>query len=156
MTKNLNLDQLRQVAGNATPGNWMWVNDREDERIRAGEFPYTHITSTDDVEGVNAVHIATFDPPTVLALIDRVELLEQRATTAVHVERKQRSRAEAAEQDVYGLREGYEILNDALVKQGERLEQAEAAVQRVREVAASSNKLHSEWILEALDGGEQK
>lgn len=50
---------------------------------------------------------------------------------------------------------GQDAIN-AILTLVDRAEAAEAAVQRVREVAASSNKLHSEWILEALDGGEQK
>lgn len=58
------------------------------------------------------------------------------------------SRLEQAEQDAYGFREGYEILKRALIKQGERLEQAEQAVQRVRE-------LHSYGKLGYPNGDEE-
>lgn len=43
---------------------------------------------------------------------------------------------------------------DAYSLQAQELETAEAAVQRVREVAHYSNNVHREAILEALDGGE--
>ena len=81
MTDNLDLTQLREVAEEATPGPWEakpYLYGVQDGRIR--------VTSPSDdneynlVETVlpeNAAHIATFDPPTVLALIDRVEKAEQ-------------------------------------------------------------------------------
>lgn len=71
------LNELRKIAESATPGNWMWVNDRTPELIRAGKFPYTHVTYTEDVVDENALYIATFDPPTVLALLSRLEQAEQ-------------------------------------------------------------------------------
>lgn len=73
----MELNELRKTAEEATQGNWMWVNDRDDERIRAGKFPYHHVTYTDDVVDENALYIATFDPPTVLALLSRLEQAEQ-------------------------------------------------------------------------------
>ena len=71
------LNELRKIAEAATQGNWMWVNDRTPELIRAGKFPYTHVTYTDDVIDENSLHIATFDPPAVLALLTRLEQAEQ-------------------------------------------------------------------------------
>lgn len=82
------------------------------------------------------------------------------------------SRLEQAEQDAYGFREGYEILKRALIKQGEHLEQAEQAVQRVRAMAqdweangnscAVGDRSADVWhatanaILRALDGDARR
>jgi len=48
---DLDLTELREIAKAATPGDW-----------------------TADI-GPAALHVATFDPPTVLALIDEIEEL---------------------------------------------------------------------------------
>ncbi len=113
MTKNL--DELRQVAERATPGPWeregtgvlgereAWDLGNGPARIMKAQMPWQR-----ERMEANAEHVATFDPPTVLALIDR---------------------AEAAEQ----------------------------AVERVREVAETSDdKYLTMAILEALDGGDTR
>lgn len=72
-----NLDKLRQVAANATPGPWA-VYDR-------GIGYEVHDANGYELNGgmretfteADATHIATFDPPTALALIDRAERAEQ-------------------------------------------------------------------------------
>lgn len=83
MSKNLDLSQLREVAGQATPGPWETLGGQGPfgthavcHRMEQGtlvELAYrdAHFDKT------NAVHIATFDPPTVLALIARLEAAEQ-------------------------------------------------------------------------------
>ena len=80
MTEKLDLAQLRGVAEEATPGPWEakpYLYGVRDGRIR--------VTSPSDgneynlVETVlpeNAAHIATFDPPAVMGLIDRLEAAE--------------------------------------------------------------------------------
>ena len=115
---NENLDQLRQVAERATPGPWECVEG--DEAFGLGA-PVGCLTWDDHSGEVfkkeDAEHVATFDPPTVLALIERVE-------------------------------------------------SAEAAVQRVRELATVAQSWASQVnmsrvrtlsgdILRVLDGGEQ-
>lgn len=83
---DLNLNELREVAEAATEGPWDFEAGGEyecgepgccseywDNRIW-GEgvvLLESHMLSTED-----ARHIATFDPPTVLALLDRVAELE--------------------------------------------------------------------------------
>lgn len=81
----LDLGRLREVAEGATPGSWEMtregqshprdsVADVADERgvpVFADCCGYTGSALTQDAE-----HIATFDPPTVLALIERLERAE--------------------------------------------------------------------------------
>lgn len=73
-------------------------------------------------------------PGLVLAILQELE-----ETRAKH--RKEWGRAEAAERDSYGLRKGYEILNNALVEQGERLEKAEAALPAPRAITGEQVNL---------------
>ena len=68
---DLNLAHLRSIAGAATPGPWH-------------ETPYDNAIESVDWDCIaddvyysqDRWYIATFDPPTVLALIDRIEELE--------------------------------------------------------------------------------
>ena len=92
---DLNLNELRKVAEAATPGPWE-VQHREGLDWLSSS---PHINSGDHEPGstvrragagdsawgstwphrnarADATHIATFDPPTVLALLDRVAELE--------------------------------------------------------------------------------
>lgn len=76
-----NLDQLRQVAERATrtdwhpvlvgfPGREVWLVD--------SELSFICSTQVGDERGErDSLHIATFDPTTVLALIDRVQAVER-------------------------------------------------------------------------------
>ncbi|WP_346921334.1 ead/Ea22-like family protein [Glutamicibacter creatinolyticus] len=98
MTKEL--DQLRQVAERATPGPWRFDTDSEEDYevgIPYSEWPQTlygpknscpsewavRVGDTHQVDEINELtwedvnHIATFDPSTVLALIERVEAAER-------------------------------------------------------------------------------
>lgn len=72
MTEPLDLDRLREVAKKATPGPWTLIG--------GGEYltPIGLMVAPDDggVWPEDATHIAAFDPPTVLALLDRVAELE--------------------------------------------------------------------------------
>ena len=70
------MSRLREVAEAATPGPWMvgetwWLEGVEHEVVLSPgdcEVAFTHPKDVD--------HIATFDPPTVLALLDRLEAAE--------------------------------------------------------------------------------
>lgn len=131
---NENLNQLRKIAQNATPGPWSADVGVRGDCVVFGpngrfllnaqaephwlEYPGETRSVAFDVDRRDCTHIATFDPPTVLALLDRVEA-------------------------------------------------AEATIQRVRELAtvaqswASQGNMPlvrtlSEYILRALDGGEQE
>lgn len=75
MTKNL--DQLRQVAKRATPGPWV-VYDRGIGYEVHDAYGYElNGGMRETFTEADATHIATFDPPTALALIDRAEAAEQ-------------------------------------------------------------------------------
>jgi len=73
----LNLDTLRKIAEAATPGPWeasdrgigYEVHDASAYELNSG----MRETFTES----DATHIATFDPPTVLALLSRLEQAEQ-------------------------------------------------------------------------------
>lgn len=123
----MELNELRKTAEAATPGPW----EKHDLPVAVANSNFTihapnavgvptwttalppEIASTLKTE--DAEHVATFNPETVLALLSRLE---------------------QAEQDAYGFRKGHEILNNALIKQGERLEQAE----QDRDAALEANK----------------
>ena len=102
------LDTLRKIAEQATPGPWEVdgpANAGPDDTLvlhnnDGGAIAYVQPLWDD------ATHIATFDPPTVLSLITRLEQAEQLV----------------------------QINNQAMLEQTQRAEQAEQAVARVREV----------------------
>ncbi|TLK56296.1 ead/Ea22-like family protein [Glutamicibacter sp. V16R2B1] len=170
MTKGL--DQLRQVAKRATPGPWArkgtavlgprepWDLGTGPARIIAAQMPWQR-----DRMEANAEHVATFDPPTVLALIDRAEAAEAAVSN-------QRSVVKTlAERNVELTK-----FKDAYSLQAQELEQAEAErdfrqkenkelfeqIERVRELASEYRKTIPEEVLHsvmvdirrALDGGE--
>lgn len=69
----LDLDHLRRVAEAATPGPWEQERDGHivcEATVRGDLVAEASHWTTD------AAHIAAFDPPTVLALIDRLEAAE--------------------------------------------------------------------------------
>ena len=117
---DLDLAELRRIAEAATPGPWGAVIAKYGSEV--GEYTGAHIPGVAEVfitehdgdrpplEESDAEHIAAFDPPTALALIDRIEALE-------------------AERD------GYRALsrnhNADAVAQRERAERAEARLARV-------------------------
>lgn len=87
-----NLDNLRKIAEAATPGPWtvMDVNDpgegvnfidvHQDGKsweVVSRRLPDRH--DDRDQMSADATHIATFDPPAVLALLSRLEQAEQAA-----------------------------------------------------------------------------
>lgn len=78
-----NLDNLRKIAEAATPGPWETLGGQGPfgthavcHRMEQGTL--VEIAYRDaHFDKANAVHIATFDPPTVLALLTRLEQAEQ-------------------------------------------------------------------------------
>lgn len=86
-TPPLDLTALRKVAESATPGPWeakqgavapgkKVVGPRESNDLGRGPIVLMQPIFWDKRSAANAAHIAAFDPPTVLALLDRVEAAE--------------------------------------------------------------------------------
>jgi len=83
---DLDLTDLREIAEAATPGPWESVvstyssecSDYEGARIPgvAEDISDYYIGTVPPLDVDDAAHIAAFDPPTVLALIDRLEAAE--------------------------------------------------------------------------------
>src|SRR5690606_22319081 len=94
------LQELRRIAEAATPGPWR-VNKYGPTRrimsIGAGKYGTDPVIANVETfwskreqekygdHGANAVHIATFDPPTVLALLDEIERLRREREAALDI-----------------------------------------------------------------------
>ena len=94
------LGRLREVAEAATPGPWYWEPPSGEDWPQSDESLLTrHRGEGDDYDpdvlsawgydasGTHAsdedrTHISTFDPPTVLALLDRLEAAEAKVARA--------------------------------------------------------------------------
>lgn len=141
----MELNELRKVAESATPGPW--EIDNLDRVVRTRDRGIVHDDSCADSEewlaNTDAPFIATFDPPSVLALLSRLEQAEQDRD-------KLMNRLDAMRRQ----RDGYR----------NQLRKTEQQVQRVRELALKdtdallrmntrSDGLYlSHEILRALDG----
>lgn len=140
-----NLDTLRKTAEAATPGPWArdgvgvlgaresWDLGKGPARIMQAMMPWHR-----ERMEANAEFIATFDPPTVLALLSRLEQAERNF-----------EEADSAKIEAEG-REGQAL---------ERAEQAEQAVQRVRRLhkklpfrVGTRNTGIPEFVCEACHG----
>jgi len=196
MTKEL--DQLRQLAANATPGPWaLWLDQDGAEHMNGmlmvGNEAAVIPEGETWVEGVDVnpiacvytpedrAHIAAFDPPTVLALIGRVEAAEREAVAAKSVIAQHmvtqsfetsRTVGIAVDEAVRVVAKMLEADTDRRARDAEaRAEAAEAAVQRVRAKHAKrvlvypngaeehycAAEENSAWpcdTIRALDGGE--
>lgn len=156
------LTNLRKIAEAATPGPWETLGGQGPfgthavcHRMEQGTL--VEIAYRDaHFDKANAVHIATFDPPTVLDLITRLEQAEENLESALEANKHWAHRSS---------RERSELFKAEL-----RAEQAVAdyeattlAVQRVRELALESQaevaqmnmpniRTLSGEILRALDG----
>lgn len=86
---SIDIAALRKVAKAATPGPWnarepsQWEGDDEtliwQGAVTSGSGTLTWDDHGGEVFKVDdALHIATFDPPTVLALLDQLEELQWR------------------------------------------------------------------------------
>ena len=87
----LDLTELREIVEAATPGPWE-AELAAKRKCTALNCDFDHWYNLVHVEGValfkdsvlateDALHIATFDPPTVLALIDEIERLRETLAT---------------------------------------------------------------------------
>ena len=74
------LTDLRKIAEAATPGPWVYGDNRDGlgNKLHPAKFPgkYNPIADFEYTEDEDAEHIATFDPPAVLALLARLEQAE--------------------------------------------------------------------------------
>lgn len=89
------LSELRRIAEAATPGPW-WVDGweartKDGDRFIASIAPAFQGASPDascwEVDA-NIQHIAAFDPPTVLALLDEIERLRRERETLLSLLRQ--------------------------------------------------------------------
>lgn len=110
----INLDTLRKIAEQATPGPW--EIDNLDRVVRTPDRGIVHDDSCAGSEewsaNTDAPFIATFDPPTVLALLSRLEQAEQdrvKLRNRLDATRRQRdgyrNQIRKAEQQVARVRE---------------------------------------------------
>ena len=75
----IQLNKLREIAVAATDGPWNLHTLRTDEThdIRGSIDDEANIVIYAECEDADALHIATFDPPTVLELLDEIERLQR-------------------------------------------------------------------------------
>jgi len=164
------LDNLRKVAEAATPGPW---------EMREGNPQMGGRNFTLRVQGKAGIRmsahcygfngdpefIATFDPPTILALLSRLEQAEsalsnQTSTVKTLAERNIELTEQKRVMNVRfdAMRAGRDSERSRADKNANKLEQAEQAVRRVRELAvylkklAPGDKHYAEMIDRALDG----
>jgi hypothetical protein len=75
---DLDLPALREIAEKATPGRWLWshTGDRSlNWAIYGEQVPSVRVCA--DANFPDANFIATFNPVTVLALLDEIDRLKQ-------------------------------------------------------------------------------
>lgn len=150
----INLDTLRKTAEAATPGPWTrdgvgvlgaredWDGGKGPARIMEAMMPWLR-----DRMEVNAEHVATFDPPTVLELIAEIESLRTRFNGMRAGRDSERSRAdknanalERMEQRALGAEANVEAALNVSRDRLSRLEQAEQAVERAKAVDAAQRR----------------
>lgn len=97
---DLDLDALAALARAATPGPWSVVNDcvMATTEVCAHGSSLTEVIADEVALRINLAHIAAFDPPTTLALIERARRVEaERDRLAATIERVRRLAAGQAE-----------------------------------------------------------
>lgn len=129
------LNELRKIAEQATPGPWtvMDVNDpgegvnfidvHQDGKsweVVSRRLPDRH--DDRDQMSADATHIATFDPPTVLALITELETFRRRLDAMRRQRDGYRNQLRKTEQQVERVREflEYRKANSAVARDGLR------------------------------------
>lgn len=108
----MQLNEMRRIAEAATPGPWEIdgpVNPGPDDTLAlhnndGGAIAYVQ-PLWDDAE-----FIATFDPPTVLALLSRLEQAEKNADTYQTLYEQRAESLEQAEQAVARVRELHSVI----------------------------------------------
>lgn len=108
----MELNELRKIAEAATPGPWVACSEGDPDGTRRYTVNPDRELGTDvcamgyDVAGsANVEFIATFDPPTVLALLNRLEQAERNADTYQKLYEQRAESLEQAEQAVARMRE---------------------------------------------------
>jgi hypothetical protein len=165
---NHDLEVLKQIAQNATQGEWLITTDSEESYehgIPYSIWPETlhgpktmhpskwaikegrdhQVDEISELSLADADHIATFDPPTVLALLARIEELEaeNERLKGRRRDRRRDSRKSLIEQ-MQETPEGRQRLAEAHYSIAyEDVEDLEAAIQRVRELHTSGT---DEWV----------
>lgn len=153
-TVALDLDALRAVAEAATSGPWRWSVTGTELRAPSPHNGIALVNAfSTGAGGPDATHIAAFDPPTVLALIERAEKVEcDQAAFDHNVARIEDLKATlsmvADRVDEFTYDEVSSILDDDPCDQwGEgyrsRLATAEAELMRLRE---GLEALADEWL----------
>ncbi|GGJ59154.1 ead/Ea22-like family protein [Glutamicibacter ardleyensis] len=178
------LTELRKIAEAATPGNWIpfepgeepgywwvWLEEKlpwyggiaQVSESDPGSVCQAMITDSRDPaqDKADATHIATFQPSTVLALIERVEAAEQ--ALDFHTQRDRELKALLSmlsdRLDEFSYDELSSLIEDEPMNQwGEsyksRLEQAEQERKNFSDACKTLAQVlakHSDWVVEATD-----
>lgn len=157
------LDTLRKVALSATPGPWEMreENPQMDGRnftLRVRE--QAGIRMSAHCYGFNGdpEFISTFDPPTVLELIEQVEYCKRENETISALSRASRDWNIKNRADLTTRLEKAELLarinNKVMLEQTQRAYKAEQAVARVRELNQFLPASIMERVCNALDGDQ--
>lgn len=158
------LDTLRKVALSATPGPWkaepyLYGMTGEGHRIRVTAPSNDDLHNlADDILQEDAEFIATFDPPTVLELIEQVEYCKRENETIAALSRASRDWNIKNRADLTARLEKAELLaqvnNQVMLEQTQRAYKAEQAVARVRELNQFLPASIMERVTRSLDGGQ--
>lgn len=101
-------EQIRAAAEAATPGTWS-VPEGADDIIAWVDIPIGGALNCGSIHCdhslANARHVATAQPATVLALLDRIAELEQRVETVEGWHFTETSRADELQESIYGDRD---------------------------------------------------
>ena len=135
----LDLNKLREIAEAATPGPWeagmTTFGDPRDGAthacVRVADAHWTdHLVVSEGCAEAdrNMAHIATFDPPTVLALIDELEQLHRWKREAKQVLKGLGNLAKVADAPL-----GHPIIESAI----DEIERLRGVVEQVRDLAES-------------------
>ena len=91
--KTLDITALREIAKRGSPGPWVIAPSQE---VR-GAWRIDGVAPVVRATADNATHIATFDPTTSLAILDRLENAESASDHWERLYRRALIRAEASE-----------------------------------------------------------
>lgn len=165
----LDLDNLRRVAEAATPGAWDFHDDGEggltvyDSRHGDGLFTTSGVRAFNTNSSshlADCEQVAAFDPPTVLALIDRLEAAEALARRWSEQVTDYSDDAEQQIEDGHELREALEMPDDCSCGECDRrrnppppmtAEESRAADERLAHLLGELNRKVSAAITRALD-----
>lgn len=159
-----NLDTLRKIAEDpgVTAGPWFAFDRGIGYEVHHASGYELNNGHRETFTKPDATHIATFDPPTVLALLSRLEQAEQEAKAAKGVITQHiAARSLETHRNVgIAVDEAVKAVVQLLIEDPtRRAREAEAAVARVRELA-TGDPIEYGWseamlaVLRALDGDQ--